>query len=143
MPKLVQYIDAIARQKQRGVLYVRFHSKGDRSFNYLGHDSSYKWETDKQRKSFCKWLDKNNISWQCCGDIANENYMMSYQGHIYLDVPFDENNPLYVLLRDYLETPDGNMRFETMTFCYLSLEQAMKNAHHDEPDFWEKWAETF
>ncbi|WP_340122667.1 hypothetical protein [Methylobacter svalbardensis] len=46
-------------------------------------------------------------------------------------------------LRDYLENPDGSMRFETVGFWVLPLETAMKNAHHDESGFWERWAEDF
>ncbi|MDO9212365.1 MAG: hypothetical protein Q7U23_00865 [Methylococcales bacterium] len=70
--------------------------------------------------------------------------MISYHGDIYLDVPYDENNhPLYVQVRDYLENPDDTMRFDTMSFWYLPLEKAMVNTHHDEPDFWEKWAADF
>ena len=60
-----------------------------------------------------------------------------------MDVPFDDNDPVYVLVRDYLENPDGSMRFETVVLCYLPLAIAMENAHHDEPGFWEKWAEDF
>jgi hypothetical protein len=69
--------------------------------------------------------------------------MCGYHGQIYLDVPFDDNDPLYVLVRDYLENPNGTRRFETVGFWYLPLEKAMENAHHDEPGFWEKWAEDF
>jgi hypothetical protein len=44
---------------------------------------------------------------------------------------------------DYLEYPDGTMRFKNVCFYALSLEIAMQNAHHDAPGFWEKWAENF
>ena len=35
------------------------------------------------------------------------------------------------------------MRNEQVQFFYLPLEHAMRNAHHDEPGFWDKWADNF
>jgi hypothetical protein len=35
------------------------------------------------------------------------------------------------------------MKFEGAKFCYLPLAVAMENAHHDEPGFWDRWAENF
>jgi hypothetical protein len=55
----------------------------------------------------------------------------------------DETDPRYCQLRDYLEHPDGSMRDDNVRFYVLKLEVAMQNAHHDEPGFWELWAETF
>lgn len=155
MPMLIEHIDAIARQKQRDVLYLTFQPPGcdPQSLHSLdfyeeeddldAEGASYNWREDPKREEICQWLTAHQINWQECGDIANENVMCSYEGQIYLDVPFDENDPQYCLLRDYLEHPDGTMRFATMTFYYLPLASALKNAHHDEPGFWEKWAENF
>ena len=147
MPQRIEHIDAIARKKQRGVLIITFHAKNAKNkfCPWLDFSSAkrHKWESDKRRDALCKWLTEQHIDWQPCGSVANENSMVSYHGEIYLDVPYDENNPLYMLVRDYLENPDGTMRFDTMSFWHLSLEKAMENAHHDEPDFWEKWAVDF
>ena len=68
---------------------------------------------------------------------------LAIRREIYIDVPYDENELLYVQVPDYLENPDGTMRFDTMSFWHLSLKKAMENAHHDEPDFWEKGAADF
>ena len=38
---------------------------------------------------------------------------------------------------------DGSMRFSEAAFLYLPLEKAMLNAAHDEPGFWDRWAQTF
>jgi hypothetical protein len=142
MPMLIEHIDAIARKKQRDVLFVTFHPPKSADIDEWDgpfHD----WEQDSMRETVCQWLTDHQINWQLCGEIASENMMRSYGGQIYLDVPYDDNDPLYVLVRDYLEHPDGRMRFETVSFWYLPLEKAMENAHHDEPGFWEKWAESF
>lgn len=95
------------------------------------------------RKQVIEWLDANNYSWEACGEIASENSMIPYMGTIYIKVPYDLENLDYKKLQNYLENPDGTMRFASAFFNYLPLTVAMKNAHHDVPGFWEKWAETF
>jgi hypothetical protein len=35
------------------------------------------------------------------------------------------------------------MRFDKAKFYVVTLDAAMKNAHDDEPGFWDKWAEDF
>ena len=94
-------------------------------------------------KAFLKWLKEHGINWQECGSVASESCILPYLGNIYLDVPFDENDPQYQLVRDYLENPDGTPRNKRVRFHYLPLNIAIKNAHHDEPGFWERLAETF
>jgi hypothetical protein len=139
---LIEHIDAIARKKQRDVLYVTFNPIQMSDMD--GWDSdSYDWEQDPQRETVCQWLTEHGIHWQHCSYFADESCMCSYEGQIYLDVPYDDNDPLYALVRDYLENPEGSMRFETVSFWVLPLAKAMENAHHDEPGFWEKWAEDF
>lgn len=143
MPQLIEHIDAIARQKQRGVLYLEFHpgkkwDQKDRSW------LEYDWRRDVRRTEVIKWFDEHGIAWQICAHFANECIIeCCYLGDIYIDVPYDEDNPQYKLVSNYLENPDGTMRDENIRFYYLPLEVAMKNAHHDEPGFWDKWAETF
>ena len=138
MPMLIEHIDAIARKKQRDVLSIDFHPA-----TVYEDWGSYNFERDPNRKRVISWLKKHKIEWRACGEVASENSMCSYLGQIYIDVPFDESNPQYQLVRDYIENPDGTMRNEQVVFRYLPLEHAMKNAHHDEPGFWKKWAETF
>jgi len=147
MPMLIEHIDAIARKKQRDVLYLMFNKRvskanadDEEGFIDVSH---FDWRKDQMREKVCQWLTEHDILWQECGHMASENLMMSYQGQIYLDVPFDETDTLYQLVRDYLENPDGTPRFQTVTFWYLPLAKAMENAHHDEPGFWENWAEKF
>lgn len=136
MPMLLRHIDAIAREKKRDVLYLTFPPAEKREGRepYDGLDG---------RKSVIEWLERHQVLWATCGDVANENVMRSYTGQIYIDVPYDTENPMYRALQEFLEYPDGSMRFTDTKFWVVSLELAMKNAHHDEPGFWEKWAEDF
>ena len=139
MPMLIEYLDAIARKKGRDILFLDFpQEKGTDSLSFED------WDRVPVRQQIITWLDQNQIEWCICGRIANENMMGGgYQGRIYVDVPIDINNPAYQKLSDYLETSDGDMKFEGAKFCYLPLAVAMENAHHDEPGFWDRWAENF
>jgi len=139
MPLLLEHIDAISRKKQRDVLFLTFHPKNWSIFD----EEIYDYQKDKRRKKVLKWFDKHGIPWQMCGPQASENGFSSYLGEIYIDVPYDENNPQYQRIIKYLENPDGTMRDEHIGFYYMTFEQAMVNAHHDKPGYWEKWAEEF
>ncbi|TCF97839.1 hypothetical protein BZM26_28830 [Paraburkholderia strydomiana] len=136
MPMLLKHIDAIAREKQRDVLYLSFPPAEKRG-------SRTPYEQLDSRKRILEWLDAHHVKWLMCGDVANENVMRSYAGQIYVDVPYDTEDPTYHSLQELLEYPDGSMRFKDVMFWVVSLQLAMKNAHHDEPGFWEKWAEDF
>ncbi len=140
MPMRIDFIDAIARKKGRDVLFLQFPPEG-------GEDEFFPKEVDwvnlPIRKQIIAWLEQSKISWLPCGDFADENCMLSYRGQIYIDVPFDVENPIYQHLQNYLENPDGSGKFPGARFCYLPLQTAMKNVHHDEPGFWERWAENF
>jgi len=142
MPALIEHIDAIAREKRRAVLFLYFHP---RNWGDFEDDSwrDYDYQKDQRRDRVLAWLDENKIPWERCGPVASEYEFRSYLGEVYIDVPFGENNPQYCLVRDYLENPDGTMRDENVRFYYLPLEHAMKNVHHDEPGFWDRWAEKF
>jgi hypothetical protein len=137
MPALIEHIDAIARRKKRAVLYLEFHPQpsGDRK--------NYRFEDDPVRASVLAWLDAHGVPWTHCGPFADPRVMAPYLGQVYLDVPYDETLSDYRVLRDYLEHPDGTMRHEGVRFFAMPLDYAMRNAEHDEPGFWERWAEDF
>ncbi|PNG12253.1 hypothetical protein CXK97_19930 [Stutzerimonas stutzeri] len=83
------------------------------------------------------------MAWTECAGFANPNALLPYSGQIYLDLPFDNTLSEYRKLEAFLEHPDGTLRFDKVRFAYLPLDVAMKNAEHDEPGFWEHWAENF
>ncbi len=150
MPQLLEHIDAIARKKQRDILFVTFEPRATIYLGeYIGRDileeepNNYDYESDPKRTEVCQWLDDHKISWQECGHFASECGWMSYCGQIYIDVPYDKNNAEYQLLEAYFEYPDGSPRMKNIVLYCLALEIAMVNAHHDEPGFWENWAENF
>ena len=141
MPMLIEHIDAIARKNGRDVLFLDFSQKKIDDEIDLFVDAD--WDNLPVRLQVIAWLDQNQIEWRECGHFANENMMCGYRGRIYIDVPFDTANPVFQKLSGYLETPEGDMKIPGVVFCYLPLNVAMENAHHDEPGFWEHWAENF
>ncbi|MFI3136440.1 MAG: hypothetical protein QX197_06640 [Methylococcaceae bacterium] len=141
MPQLIKHIDAIAREKQRNVLFLTFRSQKSANADSWNLFFDYNESKVPIRKTVCQWLTEHNISWYPCAHFATESFVMGYFGRIYLDIPFDENDKQYQLVRDYLEHPDGTPRDPKIGFWCLLLEDAMKNAFHDEPGYWEKRAE--
>ena len=145
MPVRIEHIDAIARQKQRDVLYVVFHPPASGTPDdeeILGSDD-FDWKTLPIRQQIIDWLAARGIGWNPCGHFANECLMMGYRGQIYIDLPFDASLSAFQALQTFLELPDGSMRFPEATFFYCPLDKAMENAAHDEPGFWQRWAQNF
>ncbi|MFT5709205.1 MAG: hypothetical protein ACI9ES_003513 [Oceanospirillaceae bacterium] len=127
----MEYIDKIARDKNRDVLFLLFKDTSDEPdpFNY---------ENFKHRNEAVEWLTNNNIPFYPCSGVANENSMGEfYNGNLYIDVPYDETDLLFLKLSGYLEHNDGSQKVNGIIFGYYPLELAMKNKHHDEPDFWD------
>ncbi len=145
MPLMIQHIDAIARQKQREVLYVSFKPIDPASYiddGILGLDAMEQ-KFPPIRRHIIDWLDAEGISWEPCGSFADVNWMRRYLGELYVDIAYDTALPAFQALQAFLEYPDGRMRFTEATLMCCSFEHAMLNAAHDEPGFWERWAEGF
>jgi hypothetical protein len=144
-----KYIDAIAREKQRDVLYLEFHPESTVNPNTLKtledeikylederHIRKYRYSEDKVRDEIIENLNKMNIPWELCDGLPT-GYFETPKGQIYLDVPHDMNNPLCKTLHEYLEYPDGSMRFPSVRFYFFTLEKAMENVNNDK--FWSDW----
>lgn len=141
MSSMIKFIDAIARKKLRDVLYIEFSGEelGSAEKDELGLPlaPSIDWQNDPTRQLVIRWLDEHEIVWECCGPVANPNVMESYQGQIYIDLPYDEFVEKYRHLRELLAFPEGSMRLKNARFCHLPLGVAMRNSVHDAPPgFW-------
>jgi hypothetical protein len=143
VPQIIEHIDAIARKKKRDVLFVTFHTWERDADGFQQLNAPDDWRTHSPRQRVVEWLDSHGIPWQPCGHFADTGLMMSYVGQIYIDVPYDTSLPEYQLVERFLENPDGTMAIPGARFCYTTLEEAQRNAQHDEPGFWEEWAEKF
>jgi hypothetical protein len=137
MPELIMHVDAIARRRQRDVLYLEFHPQEQAA------QRAYRYQDDEVRRRVLAWMDMRGFGWQRCGPYARPDVMQSYKGQVCLDILFDKKLPKYQELHHYLELPDGTMRILGVRFYLLTLSKAMENAEHDTPGFWERWADQF
>lgn len=115
MPQLLQHIDAIAREKNRDVLFVHFEDYEENEQN-----------PDSNRQDVLSWLEQNDIPYEKCMGLEEEGSIDSYWGDIYIDVPFDLENEQYQILSDYLEDEEGVMKIEGVYFFVLYLETAIE-----------------
>ena len=148
MPLLLEHIDAIARQKQRGVLYVEFHplALDPEAGESLSAQDVWAWKTMPDsawqalpiRQQIIDWLDAQGIGWQPCGHFADVGLMLGYRGQLYIDLPYDKSLPAFQVLQAFLENPDGSMRYPEAFFVYCSQDKAMENAAHDALGFWDR-----
>jgi len=143
MVMLVEHIDKIARSKARDVLYLRFANPAlsPDAVGRLDLPRRLDWESHVSRQSIVRWLDANAVPWCPCGPVATTDAVCDYQGQIFIDMPFEPGSTGFRTLSDFLETPTGESKWPGVRFCVLPLIVAVKNAGHDEPGFWERWAE--
>lgn len=89
MPMLIEHIDAIARKKQRDVLYVRFHQptsgedleeEDDDDVDGPSFFEDLDWEHLPRRQQIIDWLEAHDIGWRPCADFADESGMFPYMG---------------------------------------------------------------
>ncbi|SEL21161.1 hypothetical protein [Acinetobacter sp. DSM 11652] len=116
-----QHIDAIAREIQRDVLFIHFE-------NYTDDQN----EEESIRDHVIAWLEQHEIEFVPCLGLSGEDEIDSYLGDLYLDIPFDEQNNQYQLVKNYLEDEQGNMKIEHVLFFVLSLEVAEEIAKDQE-----------
>ncbi len=129
MVSTLDHIDAISRRLKRDVLWIDFPKP--RKLRRL-------WKEDQARAKITTWLDDRGIKWKRCFGIADVSCIIeSYEGQIFVNLPYDPASRSFDDLNNFLEYPDGKSRFENVTFNLLRLPEAMKNKHHDEPGFWD------
>lgn len=131
----IEHIDKIARDKQRGALYLEFQAGEE--------EEDFDWRQSSARNEITAWLDHKGIGWEPCGKVCNPNRIEGYEGAIYIDLALDEDCPKYQALVEFLGDDGGETRFPGVRFIFVTLNLAMKNSHHDAPGFWEAWAENF
>lgn len=115
LSQLLQHIDAIAREKNRDVLFVHFE-------DYVHSDQ----DTNSARQQFIGWLEQQNIRYMPCLGIEPSVRSEVYSGGLYLDVPFDLQHKAYQKLSEYLEDDQGNMKIKGIQFFVLSLGLALE-----------------
>ncbi|MBN1970424.1 MAG: hypothetical protein JXR48_09150 [Candidatus Delongbacteria bacterium] len=147
MPQVIQFIDEIGREKQRAVLYIEFYPKPESDIvdSYETYEKlekqvyEFDYRKSKNRQFVIDWLDENKIPYYECGRFSKFGGFIKlhekYLGNLYIDIPFDRENPDYMKLEEFLENPDGTFKFKNVRFCYVALEVAMEYGDGDEDEF--------
>ena len=114
MPRLLKMLDDIAVEKGRGVLFLDFPEMDD-------------WRENPIRSEIVEWFKSEGIEIQdCFPPLGIEWLSYPYYGSFYMDVLFDENDPVYRKCFEKLENPDGTMRIEGSSWWYFDYEQMKK-----------------
>jgi hypothetical protein len=111
MSQPIPYIDAIAREKNRDVLFIHFED-ADSPINEI----------------VLAWLEDHEIAYSACLGLEEESLNEHELEHTYIDLAVDEDDLVYRELCEYLEDDDGNMKLEGVLFFILSLETALELA---------------
>ena len=123
MSHIIYSADSIARQLQRGVLYCSFKTP---QTDPISEFTNSGYEKNETRIAFLKFLESHKIEYQRCAPCEpteGNGWLVGYFGHIFVDVPYDVENPQYKLVQQFLEHDDGTMRYEDTNFYYVSLEE--------------------
>ena len=122
MPQLVNFIEAIARERKQDVLLLVFAQR-DASYPASGA-FELPAKLRKQRADLVGWLDENGIGYQDCwhpGLKEDGVWMaMPHDGTIALDLAFDPTDERYQKFIARVELPDGTPRDKDVV-CYLHL----------------------
>lgn len=117
MPKLLHHIDEIACQRQHDVIFVEFHHfDSKRPQDYL---------TNASRTEIVNWLTDNKIPHWECSSMPSGFGSVRYRGEIYIDVPYNREDSLYLKIESFLENSDGTMRFKNALFRGVTLESCL------------------
>lgn len=111
MPSSIRYIDQIALEKNRDVLFLHFEAYVNEHFNQ-----------DLPRHQVMQWLDLHGIGYEPCMGFQQTDLMDVYTGDLYLDVPFDQHSAKFKELSEHFEDQQGNMIIEGVYFFVLELE---------------------
>lgn len=109
MSQPIPHIDAIAREKNRDVLFLHFEDP-DSPINEI----------------VLAWLEDHEIAYADCLGLEEESLNDHELQHTYIDLAVDEDDALYRELCEYLEDDEGNMKLEGVLFFVLSLETALE-----------------
>ena len=130
-PPRIEFIDSIARKKQRDVLCLVFTE------SELPSCDAFPYESLPIRRQIIDWLSQHCINWEPCEAFADPTNPVGYKGRIYVDVSPVLTDPLYDKLCNYLEDENGHCRFSNVRFFQLSLSEAIGNALYDEPGYYD------
>lgn len=135
MPIILRTIDEIAREKQRGVLFVTFEDSepyGVELFDlhykaplHIRNKDTEEIFADGRRTALVKWLDDNQIGHENCFPLMGGHIVFPWSGSLYIDVPLEQDDPRYIQVVEHLEN-DGEPKDPLVKLWSVSLEAALR-----------------
>jgi|GEM_PF-3074719 len=120
-------IDSISRQLGRNVLFLALLDDEDEALDIYA-------EVDP----ITEWLEVNNIDFRLCTAFSPDVvYIEGGPACIYLDVTPERDTEKLALLVNRFGQVDGTPVQDGFQLSILKLDDAMKNAEQDDPDFWD------
>lgn len=155
MPRVLEHIDALARQLGRDVFYIRFPCTNELASSDLEggelrevEELEIEWVDADEEPSECgegfpeirsevlRWLDGEGIPYQDCLGPASDEGFLPWLGEVFLPTALHTpTDPVLRAVNHHLHAADNSSRFPGVALHLLRLETAMKNAHMDSPSY--------
>ncbi|MCX9157806.1 hypothetical protein OPU71_16910 [Niveibacterium sp. 24ML] len=121
MPMLIEYLDSLALRLGRSVLFLG-QMPGTHDESDFDH-----WIRSSSAKQIVRWLDAEGIGHGVCGTTSNSGWIEGGPKYLYVDIPFEIEDPQYRRLSDFLQDdPEGKTRWPDTGFYVYPLEDARK-----------------
>jgi len=100
----------------------------------------FDWKSHGICEDLIACLEVNDIPYEPCFPAHTINgrlYLgVPYNGQLYIDVPVDLSDSVYLKVKEYCEKYDGSSLFPEMSLWIYDIEIAKGNSEYDEPSFW-------
>ena len=164
MPNVLEHIDAIARQQQRDVFYIRFPQLPKPVGVLLAEDldkepverDGFDEEIPEEdidaengdanaletfafpevRHQVLTWLTANGIAYEYCFGPASDFGFSRWTGEVFIvDALHEDGDPVLGAVNDYLHAPNNDEHFPGVALHLMRLTTAMEKAYRDDPEY--------
>jgi hypothetical protein len=164
MPNVLEHIDAIARQQQRDVFYIRFpqlpkpvgvllaEDLDEEPVERDGFDEEIPEEDidaengdanaletfafPEVRHQVLAWLTANGIAYEYCFGPASDFGFSRWTGEVFIvDALHEDGDPVLGAVNDYLHAPNNDEHFPGVALHLMRLTTAMEKAYMDDPEY--------
>ena len=120
-------IDSIARQLGKDVLFLALLDEENESLDIYA-----------EIEPITDWLEASGIAYRLCTAFEEDVvYIEGGPGCIYLEIARDADPRQLAVLMDKFGPIGGPQSLAGFQLSVLTLEDAMKNAKQDDPNFWD------
>ena len=129
MAREIETIDGVARRLNRDVYYLALVDEAG-GFRDIYTDVS----------EITDWLDAKQIGWRLCAGFDEDTvWVEGGPGCIFLDIHPDFGPEAMEMVEAHFMNSEGEPRIPGYVPAMLRFMEALKFAHRDDPDYWEKF----